>query len=141
MNRLITLAVFLFCFTTAGCGHLPPGPPSPLEQNSIMYRGNHLLRQIAQKQISSSHLEGTYFVFAAGMSGETTEEANVTFAWLGNDGVYRFQTLPLSKVRIQIHPNIGTPFVKFRWNNWGIKYVVIGCNPKDWPESIQLPHA
>lgn len=108
------------------------------------FQGLHLLRQIVTVTTTSSHLNGSYFLIAGSINADSSTETNVTFAWRGNDGVYRFQTLPLSKIRIQIDEHVGTPFVKFRWASWpqgNIIYAVIGANPKDWPQDLAIPSA
>lgn len=135
MKRLLVLTMLLL----VGCSK-PPIKPEPMSKYGEIYQGNHLLRQIGSLTTTSTHTGGTYFIIAGGFESSTTSDTEVTFAWLGNDGVYRFQRLPLDRIRIQIDEHIGVPFVKFRWDTWGyIKYAVIGANPKDWPQYIKLP--
>lgn len=138
MKALLSISLSVLLLT--GCHSKPE--QEQMSSNGKELQGLHLLRQIATVTSTSSHLSGSYFLIAGSITADSVNETNVTFAWQGNDGVYRFQTLPLSKVRIQIDQHIGTPFVKFRWASWPqgqIVYAVIGANPKDWPEDLAIP--
>jgi len=133
-------AIFVLIFLAIGCADQPEAPSA----NYYLYNGTHLLRQIQQIQQNETTLSGGYFLFGGAMSGASVESIKVTFAWKGNDSVYRFTTLPLSKVRISIDDGCVVPYVRFRWVRYpdgdeAIRYVVLGVNSKDWPEKIQVP--
>lgn len=141
MNRTYTIIASIALVLT-GCGNKPPQPEQVSARGKELM-GPHLLRQIGTNLTESASFHGGYFLFAA--SGSVTTDYKVTFAWLGNDGVYRFTTLPIYKVRVQINDGVGTPYVQFRWSNYGsdhdgdILYVLIETNSKDWPTDIHLP--
>lgn len=134
----IYAAAALVLFALTGCHSKPE--PEQLSAWGRELQGSHLLRQITTVTSTSSHLSGGYFLIGGSISADTTTETRVTFAWKGNDDIYRFTTLPLSKVLIKLNEHIGTPFVKFQWNSYnGINYAVICANPKDWPEDLAIP--
>ena len=121
-----------------GCSHKVQ--PELMSEQGQVLQGTHLLRQVSQSQVQESHIHGDYFLIAGGFEGSSTSQTTyVTFAWFGNDGVYRFTKLPLEKIMIALNDDIGTPFVKFRWNDYGIIYAIIGANPKDWPVNLHIP--
>lgn len=136
MKILIFVLWFLLCFLIA-C----TSKPEHESINGQLYHGTHLLRQIQQVQHSESHIDGGYFLFAGGISGASTTDTWVTFAWKGNDDQYRFMTLPLEKVHIYIDNGCVIPYVRFKWQTHNSEplWVVIGVNSKDWPERIQVP--
>ena len=116
-------------------------------QSEAIYQGSHLLRQIGQKQVTTSSWDASYFIFAGGASGQTVTDEQVSFAWLNNNGEYEFMTVPLQKIRIRLNENVITPFVRFRWKEREsgrfdeIIYVLVTVNPKDWPVDIHIPTA
>ena len=140
-NRLAIIVGIISLFA-AGCAESHPEPPS---QNQLTYGGTHLLRQIKPVTKSSAEFSGGYFLFAGGISGSSSTEQLVTFAWQGNDGNYRFTSLPLEKLRVHIDAGCVLPYVRFRWDTYhygsdeAIIYAVLGVNPRDWPESIKVP--
>ncbi len=146
--RALSFACLIFVILRVwGCA-TRPDPPRPETQISKELKGSHLLRQIESDRSVSGRLTRSYFLFGTGGSGTVSTEYKVTLAWLGNDGVYRYTTLPLNEVRVVTNPNILQPFVRFRWMDESgdhdtvddlIRYVVIGVNPKDWPEEIDMP--
>lgn len=123
-----------------GCSRKPQ-PPEPTSSYGLVLQGDHLLRQVSSFRGTDGSIEGSYFLFIGDVRGTTTETYKVTFAWQGNDGAYRYTTLPLEKVLVVPDAHIGKPFVKFRWARYDgeILYAVFGVNPKDWPEKIEMP--
>jgi hypothetical protein len=140
----------LLCLTFfIGCRPLP-SPPSAI---CLDLQGNHLLRQVGTTQSTISSSNGSFFLFFGDTSSSVQTQVDVAFAWEGNDGVYRYTTLPLDKVRFATNKDIIQPFVKFKWTtrsgscytpNWDIHectlYAVVGVNPKDWPTQISMPN-
>ena len=142
-NKWALLWVIWLLLLMAACSNAPD--PAPAQSaNYGVYTGTHLLRQIQPVTHSGSSISGAYFLFAGGISGSSSQETVVTFAWRGNDDTYRFTTLPLEKIRIHIDDSCVLPYVRFRWathpdGDDAIKYVVLGVNSRDWPERIKVP--
>lgn len=120
-------------------------PPEPASAATLLYQGNHELRQIGQFRSQESRSNSTFFLIAGNYSSESSTITKVTFSWLGNDGAYRFTTLPLKSLLIKINDNISVPTVKFRWtqhptDNNEIIYAVITVRSVDWPATINVPN-
>jgi hypothetical protein len=131
------LAAFLIAaaYGVYGCATEPTPPPTP-SKNEIEYKGSHLLRQIGSLP-SSTDISVTRSFFY--IDADSHSDLKISFAWQGNDGIYRFTTQPLTDVRVQLNDSVNTPFVKFKWNDYGLLYTVIVVNPKDWPVDIHMP--
>ena len=109
-------------------------------------KGTHLLRQVKTFTSVDGHLSEGFFLLAAGADGSEAPNPKITFAWQGNDNVYRFTTLPLRKVRVQTDPGAGLPYIRFCWESGSgselepyIRYVLIYVNPRDFPIEINTP--
>ena len=113
-------------------------------------KGTHTLRQIGQHTETSQTSSASFFLISENFSSNSSADTKVTFSWQGNDKVYRFFTIPLSRVRIRLDDTVTIPYVYFNWNgllvsrdaNEGdVNYVVVTCSSKDWPVNIQIPVA
>jgi hypothetical protein len=128
--------------------------------------GEHLLRRMGKKETEKSasgkfESNQSYFLFSGGSytSGTYNEKSitTITFAWKFIDGSYIISKVDLTKVRVVLDDSIKTPTISFCYNLGSrditklrmstmqdmiddvLSYVVIKCNNKQWPESIEMP--
>ena len=156
MNKILAALGLLFVLLTGCCG---------TTRNSKLYeqvKGTHILRQVGQRMVSSQTTRASFFLVMGSSSSETTAKYEVSFSWLGNDGDYRFTTLPLDEFHVHLDERAATPFISFSLREDyksnladgvdldgayassardGINYVTITCRPEDWPVDIQIPTA
>jgi len=141
MNKILFL--IFACLLMSGCR--PNNWQKPPDPHTSLYQGTHILHQIGGFKSVDSNMHGTFFLIVGGISGESTTNTKVSFAWLGNDGQYRFTTLPIEMIHIKIDENISAPTVNFRWGSGGfaydgIIYALITVRVTDWPTTINIPN-
>ncbi len=155
------ISVMLLISILVGCKD-KPYTPNTLEKSVV---GHHQLRQMMPKDIQSSYLSGSYFLFLGSVSGSSSTVPSIQFSWKDNYGFYNFTTLPLIQVKVEIIETVVHPFIEIFINDdycndkdidieHGyinsrampgaditpcISYIIVYTNSKDWPEHIQLP--
>lgn len=116
--------------------------------------GEHRLRRMTERTEVSSKISGGFFLFAGVLSGKTTSNTTVKFAWEMNDGIYAFSSLPLEKIRVRIDEEVTTPTIRFVYNAYGwhwnpanvqrlidssVDYAILTVKNEDWPAQVELP--
>src|SRR3989344_7043637 len=111
MKRISVGLALLSGFFMVACEQLPQ-PPSQAEQ---ILQGEHKLRKMVERTETNSYISGGFFLFVGALSGGTTTNVLVKFAWEMNDGTYALSSLPLEKIRVKLDEKATTPTIKFRW--------------------------
>lgn len=149
VNRLAYILPFMISICIVGC-HAPKKERPQTSNIGFALQGWHNIHQISSDKSESGSYSANYFLFFGSSSGQMSSQTTVSFSWLGNDGDYRYSTLPLSKIRVELDEKAMSPIVKFRWTTYRsdcdansldscIIYAIIRVNSKQWPAKITMP--
>jgi hypothetical protein len=120
-----------------------------------VFKSEHELRKMINYTSQEGNISGSFFLFSGSMSGSSSTEVKVSFAWKHPSGDYFNTTLNLDKIKVRLEESCTKPTVSFDyWSgfpsiaylndisyvNWSITSATITCNPSQWSVDVQLPY-
>lgn len=120
---------------------------TPEEQSMERKSSNFELRQLVQKDVTSTRTSAMYFMVVGSYSSSTTSTEYIkVFAKVNGD--YRMLSMPLSNVRIRINNKLEKPILTITYNSslltdeeicdtdWVAKKYIISCPEIYLPEKL-----
>ena len=112
MTRNFGIFAMFFVIIFSGCRG-KQYDQNPYSQVKTFLESSHNLRKMTESKDPRASLDGGFFLFFGGITGNAQVIHSVKFAWDLGDNLYPIVSVPLEKVRVRTVQKVGIPTVAF----------------------------